>query len=180
MEIHADERRGSHGGNCNSQSRLRPAVRLSSCRLRPHGRSGLGAATASAPCIGYQCEGVILLDSLLSPTHSPASDDGYRTTVAPLATAAIFGPPINLESTSRRPPNADTRPAPAVGQVRIDGSELAHWNRDQLGPYIGYLPQDIELFSGTLAGVFATNCKYPCRRGGPSRTSIGINPQSYR
>ena len=40
---------------------------------------------------------------------------------------------------------------PAVGQVRIDGSELAHWNRDQLGPYIGYLPQDIELFSGTLA-----------------------------
>ena len=40
---------------------------------------------------------------------------------------------------------------PAVGKVRIDGSELAHWNRDQLGPYIGYLPQDIELFSGTLA-----------------------------
>ena len=40
---------------------------------------------------------------------------------------------------------------PAVGKVRIDGSELAHWDRDQLGPYIGYLPQDIELFSGTLA-----------------------------
>ena len=40
---------------------------------------------------------------------------------------------------------------PAVGKVRIDGSELAHWNRDQLGPYIGYLPQDIELFSGTIA-----------------------------
>jgi len=39
----------------------------------------------------------------------------------------------------------------AVGKVRIDGSELAHWNRDQLGPHIGYLPQDIELLSGTIA-----------------------------
>jgi ATP-binding cassette, subfamily C, bacterial len=39
----------------------------------------------------------------------------------------------------------------AVGKVRIDGSELAHWNRDQLGPYIGYLPQDIELLSGSIA-----------------------------
>lgn len=40
---------------------------------------------------------------------------------------------------------------PAVGKIRIDGSELSHWNREQLGPYIGYLPQDIELLSGTIA-----------------------------
>ena len=39
----------------------------------------------------------------------------------------------------------------AVGKVRIDGSELAQWNREQLGPYIGYLPQDVELLSGTIA-----------------------------
>ena len=38
-----------------------------------------------------------------------------------------------------------------VGKVRIDGSELAHWNREQLGPYIGYLPQDVELLSGSIA-----------------------------
>ena len=41
--------------------------------------------------------------------------------------------------------------APTSGHVRIDGSEVGHWDDDQLGQYMGYLPQDVELFSGTVA-----------------------------
>ncbi|MDD3354930.1 type I secretion system permease/ATPase [Zoogloea sp.] len=37
------------------------------------------------------------------------------------------------------------------GRVLIDGEAIDGWDRDELGPFIGYLPQDIELFEGTIA-----------------------------
>ncbi|WP_324708268.1 type I secretion system permease/ATPase [Pseudomonas fragi] len=40
---------------------------------------------------------------------------------------------------------------PLAGKVRLDGAELSQWDKHQLGPHLGYLPQDIQLFAGTIA-----------------------------
>src|SRR5690606_5018891 len=42
------------------------------------------------------------------------------------------------------------------GHVRIDDASLADWPADQIGHYIGYLPQRVELFDGTIAENIAT------------------------
>ena len=40
---------------------------------------------------------------------------------------------------------------PARGRVRLDGAALDQWSAEGLGPHIGYLPQEAELFAGTIA-----------------------------
>ena len=53
--------------------------------------------------------------------------------------------------------------APTLGCVRLDGADLHQADKESTGPHIGYLPQDLQLFSGTLAeniarfGIFDIN-----------------------
>ena len=44
---------------------------------------------------------------------------------------------------------------PVRGSIRLDRAQLNHWSAESLGQHIGYLPQDVELFDGTIAGNIA-------------------------
>ncbi|TCT05928.1 type I secretion system permease/ATPase [Aquabacter spiritensis] len=99
--------------------------------------------------------GALSVENLV--VHAPGRDvpvlRGVSFAVPPGTTLGVIGPSAAGKSSLARvlvgvwPPSA--------GAVRLDGSELSHWDPEQLGRSLGYLPQDVELFAGTIADNIA-------------------------
>ncbi len=74
---------------------------------------------------------------------------GVSLSLEPGESLAITGPSGAGKSTLLRLLTGVWQPN--AGVVRLDHVDLAQWPREELGPWIGYVPQDVELFAGTVA-----------------------------
>jgi PrtD family type I secretion system ABC transporter len=68
----------------------------------------------------------------------------------------------------------------AVGKVRLDGADIEQWDSDELGGHIGYLPQDVELFDGTVSENIARFGELDSERIVAAARSAGVHEMILR
>ena len=97
------------------------------------------------PLGAISLEGVVMVP----PGSRSPSIKGVTLSIEPGEVVAIVGPSGAGKSSLAR---AIVGVWPlAQGKVRIDGSDIVHWNSEDLGRHMGYVPQEVELFVGSVA-----------------------------
>lgn len=96
-------------------------------------------------------KGAVALENLVAtaPNTQTTILKGISAAIAAGEVIGVIGPSASGKSTLARL-LVGVWPA-ASGKVRLDGADIFAWNKAELGPHIGYLPQDVELFEGTIA-----------------------------
>lgn len=110
---------------------------------------GLNAAPGTGP--GPVPQGQLVLDDVQTrvPGREAPVLNGVSLRTAPGQLTVVLGPSGSGKSTLARVLVGLCMPS--AGQVSLDGRPLAAWDAQALGPHVGYLPQEVELFDATVA-----------------------------
>lgn len=118
-----------------------------------------------------------------APGSSAAILKGVTFGLNPGEVLAVIGPSASGKTTLAR---VLTGLWPSVGgKARLDGADIQTWDKTQLGPHVGYLPQGVELFDGTLAENIARFGKVEKAKVENAARAVGLHdfilslPQGY-
>lgn len=125
------------------QSLARLGAFLSQPRLRPEGRplpAPTGRLSVERVVYGF-------------PGQGGAIVKGVQFALEPGESLAVIGPSAAGKTTLIRMLIGTVQPT--SGHVRLDGADVHTWQREDFGRHVGYLPQAVELFDGTVFGNIA-------------------------
>lgn len=105
--------------------------------------------TLPAPCSSLKAEGLYLA----APGATLAIVRNVSFELAAGDALGIIGPSASGKSSLARGITGLWQPL--SGTIRLDQASLAQWDRDDLGRHVGYLPQEVSLFDGTIADNIA-------------------------
>lgn len=125
-------------------------------------------------------KGIIQVENIFvaAPGQTKPVVQGISFTLEPGDLLAIVGPSASGKSTLAKCMIGIWQPM--AGKVRLDGADMHTWNREELGPNLGFLPQDIEIFEGTISENIARFAEFKPEDVVEAAISAGIHDMVLR